>query len=996
MADNADIKNLKRCFEEIIPVVQRTIEQLRPRKSDSQSNTLHENSVLNTGVFTFTLNKLEDDEMNTLRLNLENIVDKYRPLLSKTCQKYLLEFLCQYHYNDAERKFTSSFTMDSLYPFECGLQGALASIDAFVAAWEGNVQPVKDFIEKYPTFKDKPGLHGTTLLYSAAKNNRMPLVIYLVEIAKCAINAQNLQDLAKALEAPSGHYSTIPSAASTALHGACFNGHLKVVEYLIQHGADYFILNQAHETPIENGKQHDSIRQFFENFLILGYSQTGKALPREPIREKSTVKTFDCIWEYKPLSSQEWNVFSIEESNELSQSLLVEPDQEMKREVYLSARSNVYSVSLIQFLRSGKNSDPKRNLAWVRCRGSSIWNFDCYSLWQIMIIQHPSVPSNDEPSLKAFDVSTTYDSHFRLQLSCWYNCTAQISAQLDHGINYRQKKICIDVDFISTDILEFNLQTFTFTNNKKTVVGFIRWIPKLISNKQQDSSRILTIDNFQNLTNLDPVPFTTRRLKQASRRNDTHSIVNDELLVDENVDDSVSQTLLNADEGDEDYFEAQRETTKVSNDGYWSMKDFQKDDDIESVASDDARSEILDDYLNEASSRSSATSTIVESISVAHRQEVDAIKADLDKKDQENRNLQAQLDAADEEMRRQLLDNQQKTAEQEAAFDKLLKKISQLNDAQTRIKAEKDEAQRIEQAVKAIDYKEIEIEIVQDFLTPKFNLVFDCLKRTTTKFGSYPIDKILKMSFEKRTNSYIVTIVGFQEHHETFKMILKRIRHLMRLKQGAVAFHQRKLDGMKNAIKFNLSKVRQKAQFWKQYEKTLIQLINAKSSEYATMFNDYMGQKMSSLTEQCISNDLTSIKTEIHNQTNNFMKDNNLLLKEIESLKFQALEEFIQQNITIQRNHLEKKPTPKAISTLEKFIEKVRNILKTNPRFIGHEVKHYNMIPDLLQRLMIYYCCFKTQLPLYESSLELLDKIEQNTVTTIATSTGSGKSNRLF
>ncbi|CAF3178820.1 unnamed protein product, partial [Rotaria sp. Silwood2] len=211
----------------------------------------------------------------------------------------------------------------------------------------------------------------------------------------------------------------------------------------------------------------------------------------------------------------------------------------------------------------------------------------------------------------------------------------------------------------------------------------------------------------------------------------------------------------------------------------------------------------------------------------------------------------------------------------------------------------------------------------------------------------------------------------------------------MRLKQGAVAFHQRKLDGMKNAIKFNLSKVRQKAQFWKQYEKTLIQLINAKSSEYATMFNDYMGQKMSSLTEQCISNDLTSIKTEIHNQTNNFMKDNNLLLKEIESLKFQALEEFIQQNITIQRNHLEKKPTPKAISTLEKFIEKVRNILKTNPRFIGHEVKHYNMIPDLLQRLMIYYCCFKTQLPLYESSLELLDKIEQNTVTTIATSTGS-------
>ncbi|CAF3836482.1 unnamed protein product, partial [Rotaria sp. Silwood1] len=885
--------------------------------------------------------------------------------------------------------------MDSLYPFQCGLQGALASIDAFVAAWEGNLQSVKDFIEKYPTFKDKPGLHGTTLLYSAAKNNRMSLVIYLVESAKCAVNAQNLQDLAKALETPSGHYDTIPSAASTALHGACFNGHLRVVEYLIKHGADYFILNQAHETPIENGKQNANIRQFFEGFLILGYSPMVKALPREPIREKSTTGIFDCIWEYKLLSSQEWKEFSIENSNELNQSLLVEPDQEMKREIYLNTDGGVYRVSLIQFQQSGKKRDPKTNLAWVRCRGSSIWNFDCFPLWQLMIIQHTSVPPNNEPSLKPFDVPATYDSRFRLRLNCWYNCTEHISAQLDHAINYRQKQICFDADFITTDRLDFNLQEFTFTNKAKTIVGCIRWIPKLISKKQQDSSRMHTIDNFQNLANLDPIPFTTRGLKQASQRNDTNSIISDELLIDENAGDPVLQTFLNADEGDEDYLEGRKETTKTSDDEYWSVKDFQKDDDTESVVSDDTRSENLDDYLNEASSRSSAASVIVESISLAHRQEMDAIKADLNEKDQENRSLQAQLHAANEEMQRELSNNKQKTAEQEAAFEKLLKKIAQLNDAQKRVKAEQDETRRIEQAIKAIDYKDIEIEIVQDFFTPKFSLILDNLKKTITKFGNYPIDKILKMLFEKKGKSYIVTIVGFPEHHETFKTILKRIRHLVRLKQGAIDFHQRKLDRMKNTIKVNLSKVQQKTQYWKEYKKSLVQFINEKSIEYTKMFNDYIGEKMSSLTEQCISNDLTSIKTEIHSQTNNFMRDNNLLFKEIESLKFQALEEFIQQNITIQRNHLEKKPTPTAISTLEKFIEKVRNILKTNPRFIGHEIKHYGMIPDLLQRLMIYYCCFKIQLPLYESSLELLDKIEQNTVTTIATSTGSGKSTLL-
>ncbi|CAF5180313.1 unnamed protein product, partial [Rotaria magnacalcarata] len=113
---------------------------------------------------------------------------------------------------------------------------------------QGKLTPVKDFIKDYPTFKDKPGLHGTTLLYSAAKNNHLRIVKYLVENAQCSVNAQNLQDLAKALSGVTtagagGHYEVNPSAASTALHGACFGGHLEIVEYLIEHDADYFILN---------------------------------------------------------------------------------------------------------------------------------------------------------------------------------------------------------------------------------------------------------------------------------------------------------------------------------------------------------------------------------------------------------------------------------------------------------------------------------------------------------------------------------------------------------------------------------------------------------------------------------------------------------------------------------------------------------------------------------------------------------------------------------
>ena len=76
---------------------------------------------------------------------------------------------------------------------------SLASIDAFQAAWNGNLSIVKEFIKNYPTFKDKPGLWGTTLLYSAARNNHMNIVKYLIEIAQCSVNAQNEQHLEKAL-----------------------------------------------------------------------------------------------------------------------------------------------------------------------------------------------------------------------------------------------------------------------------------------------------------------------------------------------------------------------------------------------------------------------------------------------------------------------------------------------------------------------------------------------------------------------------------------------------------------------------------------------------------------------------------------------------------------------------------------------------------------------------------------------------------------------------
>lgn len=74
-----------------------------------------------------------------------------------------------------------------------------------------------------------------------------------------------------------------------------------------------------------------------------------------------------------------------------------------------------------------------------------------------------------------------------------------------------------------------------------------------------------------------------------------------------------------------------------------------------------------------------------------------------------------------------------------------------------------------------------------------------------------------------------------------------------------------------------------------------------------------------------------------------------------------------------------------------------QHLLKLQQQFesqlhVGHEFKHFNMIPSLLQRVHIYCRCCQLNLPLFDASINLLDNIERYTVVAISTGTGSGKS----
>ncbi|KAG0420923.1 hypothetical protein DMUE_6323, partial [Dictyocoela muelleri] len=222
-----------------------------------------------------------------------------------------------------------------------------------------------------------------------------------------------------------------------------------------------------------------------------------------------------------------------------------------------------------------------------------------------------------------------------------------------------------------------------------------------------------------------------------------------------------------------------------------------------------------------SSSHSQKASTFEESTSAIHRQELQTMKAELEKNNQVNENLQAQLKSANEEIQRHLSDTNKKSYQQEERLAELTKKIDALNMEQKKIETERANDEKIERAIKSIDYKNIQTEIVQDFLTPKFYQILDHLKRIKTHFNKYPADKIPKMQFEETPNGYTVTILGFQEHHDTFKGIVTCIRQLLRLKQGAIDFHQRKLNQKANLMKKNISKVKQKTSLWKQYSKIL-------------------------------------------------------------------------------------------------------------------------------------------------------------------------------
>lgn len=450
----------KQCLELIINTVSDTINNLQKQKNDQQI-------------------------INDLRIKLKNILGKSLPTLSIQCRNYLLNLLYQYKYNDQDKTLSNLFTKTMLNSFLHHLQGRLLSLDVFQAAWNGDQTIVKNFIENYPTLKDQSGLYETTLLYSAARNNHFNLVKYLIEIGHCSVNAQNEEYLEKDQE------STMKATiGSTPLHAACFQGHLSIVKYLIEHGGDYFILNNVNETPVQNGQSKSNIRKFFKNFLIFNKN----VLPNKTILQEIQINQdpiIDCIWEYKPLTLDQWYPFATDLSNQLQQTLI---NKDFKNELQLKTGRDIFNISMAQFSRTSKNNSQ----AWIRCRGSSLLNFHCYSQWQIMFIKHPTATTDSSPSLQTFNMITLN----KIQLNSWYNLDNLL---FETAMNYRRRYL--NINLINNKIT-FDLENFVFNNEQNTIDGFLRWIPKIV----EDTTSQMSTDElkYENVFHHDDLNFSTK------------------------------------------------------------------------------------------------------------------------------------------------------------------------------------------------------------------------------------------------------------------------------------------------------------------------------------------------------------------------------------------------------------------------------------------------------------------------------------------------------
>ncbi|CAF4837813.1 unnamed protein product, partial [Rotaria socialis] len=467
------------------------------------------------------------DITSQIQINIKQL--RHLPNYDETTYNYFLDFLYDFHFDGDS--FIEVLSSDNLLIFAHNLAIFIDSIQACRECQSGNLSIVKEFLSKNPSHKDQPLLNGYTLLYVATANNHLEIMKYLIEEAKCSVNAQNQNDSSANMDTP--------------LHIACSSGHADIVRYLLHKGANCYVQNKKEETPTMIAKHNPALFDIFRNHFVLHYLLQGSRscdLPTMTIDDEisklkydTSLLEYNCTWEFKPLHQLDWQKFAEKESKILCKTLRETSDLD----IFLNVEDQMYTVSMRRFLKSGNSTQVNENQAWIRCRGSSVYNFDIVSIWQIMFTQHGCVVDKEKesPQLKSIDIPTIFNSdQFDYRLNSWYNAEEFLNAAIEEAMNQHLRYLTIRTQLLG--LITFNLESFSFQDVNRKIAGYIRWLPRFVS-VDRTMKRIMPIDNFQDISRQDQPPEPLRKSLLCTLAT-ADSQENEEISLSDEKDESVA------------------------------------------------------------------------------------------------------------------------------------------------------------------------------------------------------------------------------------------------------------------------------------------------------------------------------------------------------------------------------------------------------------------------------------------------------------------------
>ena len=261
---------------------------------------------------------------------------------------------------------------------------------------------------------------------------------------------------------------------------------------------------------------------------------------------------------------------------------------------------------------------------------------------------------------------------------------------------------------------------------------------------------------------------------------------------------------------------------------------------------------------------------------------------------------------------------------------------------------------------------------------------------TKQKLSDYYVDKIPKLFFHEDKSDYAASLTGLPAHHKEFEQVLERISHLSSETQRVKAdCKQKVVKTAESVVQILTKRIRPSPEYWKHYTEYFLTILKNKKQEYGEAFDEHVTDKSKLLTDRAIADNKFEVRPELEKEMEQYEKSKPFAL-ELEDIKHEALDEFIEQQIYLPRQQFERKPSKESLKVLNDFIKEKRKEMKMDKSYQGLNVENFKLISKLLRSLTIYNHCFQLQLPLFESAPDLLSKIHENTVVTISTSTGSG------